>query len=299
MPNNYRNSRATAASTLLSGVHDRQRREERGIQKIDLQRARRYGMKEFQDNGRIRYTYGGIVFIYCPRKKTAVTSWPIKGASNRSGTKVTTPIMLEKHDFGSEVNNIDQKRIHASLTKNLSSEQMRASWRSHSVLVVDMSGSMRNDDVNGARCRSDGVWMALARDYVKNQLKNGLRNTKDLISIIVMRDEAEVVIRNEPTTWVLYNKLIDMREWSNLRPFGPGNYLPAIEMAESLLTSNTNAGCALSLMFFSDGKPSDPRNDHPLIVVSLQYLSTCMHTMYHLSNHEYPHYCSSFIDRIK
>ena len=86
-----------------------------------------------------------------------------------------------------------------------------------------------------------------------------------------MRDEAEVVIRNEPTTWVLYNKLIDMREWSTIRPFGPGNYLPAIEMAESLLTSNTNAGCALSLMFFSDGKPSDPSNDHPLIVVSVQF----------------------------
>ena len=65
-----------------------------------------------------------------------------------------------------------------------------------------------------------------------------------------------------------------MREWSTIRPFGPGNYLPAIEMAESLLTSNTNAGCALSLMFFSDGKPSDPRNDHPLIVDKIGKLAS-------------------------
>ena len=75
MPANYKYARETAASTLLSGVHDRQRREERGIEKIDLQRARRYGMKEYQDNGRIKYTYGGVVFIYCPRQNRAVTSW--------------------------------------------------------------------------------------------------------------------------------------------------------------------------------------------------------------------------------
>ena len=110
MPANYKYARETAASSLLSGVHDRQRREERGIEKIDLQRARRYGMKEQQSNGRIRDTYGCIVFIYCPRQNRAVTSFPTKGASNRSGTKVTTPIMLERHNFGSAAANIDQKR---------------------------------------------------------------------------------------------------------------------------------------------------------------------------------------------
>ena len=35
-------------STLLSGVHGRQRRQERNIEKIDLKRARRYGMMEIQ-----------------------------------------------------------------------------------------------------------------------------------------------------------------------------------------------------------------------------------------------------------
>ena len=30
---------------------------------------------------------------------------------------------------------------------------------------------MRRDDINGARCRSDGVWIALARDFIKRQLE--------------------------------------------------------------------------------------------------------------------------------
>ena len=275
---NYKYARETAASSLLSGVHDRQRREERGIEKIDLQRARRYGMKEYQDNGRIKYTYGGVVFIYCPRQNRAVTSWTqVEGiASDKSGTKVTTPIMLDKHDFGSPTIEEDMTRMYNSLANQLSSSSSaHAKWTSHSVLIVDMSGSMKKDDVNGARCRSDGVWMALARDYVKKPLKDGTRNHFDLISIIVMKDDgATVIFRHQPTTWVLYNKLVDMREWSTCKPAGHGYYLPAIDEADSLLTSNANAGCSLSLLFFSDGKPSDPRDERPMIVEKIGKLAS-------------------------
>lgn len=266
MPANYRFARDTVDSTLLSGVHGRERRVERGIQKIDLQRARRYGMKEDARNGRIKYTYGGIVFIYCPKKKREITSFPSRDYSApTSGTKVAKPIILEKE------NSVDQrmKEAHDKLASDANAnERTRSKWKSHSVLVVDMSGSMRKDDVNGARCRSDGVWMALARDYVKRPLENKTRDHSDLISIIIMKDDAEIVLRHQPTTWVLYNKLIDMREWDEdiFRPSGSGNYLPSIVKAESLLTSNANAGCALSLLFFSDGCPSDPHCDRPLII---------------------------------
>ena len=34
-----------------------------------------------------------------------------------------------------------------------------------------MSGSMRFDDVQGALCRSHGVWTALARNFIKDQLE--------------------------------------------------------------------------------------------------------------------------------
>jgi hypothetical protein len=121
---------------------------------------------------------------------------------------------------------------------------------------------MRRDDVNGARCRSDGVFLALARDYIKAPLDKKQRSATDLISIIIMRDGAEVILVHEPTTYALYNKIIDLSDWGNLRPEGAGNYIPAIEAAEQLLTTNENAsaGCALSLLFFSDGRPSDKHN---------------------------------------
>jgi hypothetical protein len=75
-----------------------------------------------------------------------------------------------------------------------------------------------------------------------------------------MRDDAEVLLKHEPTTYALYNEIVDMREWRNLRPEGAGNYIPAIKAAEKLLTTNANAGCAISLLFFSDGSPSDKHN---------------------------------------
>lgn len=246
-------NRSTALSSLLSGTHGRERREERNIQKIDLQRARRYGMKEAGHNGRHKYTYGGIVFIYDPLRNREVTTFAAPDISlATSGTKVAQPVMLEKN---SQHECQEAKLQH--LAKQAEMEAKLAEWTSHSVLVIDMSGSMRRDDVNGARCRSDGVWMALARDYVKRELDKKTRSCTDLVSVVVMSDQAQVVICAEPTDWVLYNKLVDLREWSNIRPRGPGNYLPALDLAERLLLRNTEGSCALSLLFFSDGRPSD------------------------------------------
>lgn len=244
---------ATELSALVSATHGRQRRQERNIQKIDLQRARRYGMKEDGRNGRIKYTYGGVVFIYDPYHNREVTSFPSPDPSlATSGTKCSQPILLPKrHDCEDEHYLSLRAQKRADVIRDLHS------WRSHSVLVVDMSGSMRRDDVNGARCRSDGVWMALARDYVKKQLDDRTATNCDLVSVVVMKEDADVPLILEPIDWVLYNNLVDMREWTELRPSGPGNYMPALEAAERLLSYNPNSSCSLSLMFFSDGRPSD------------------------------------------
>ena len=246
--------RVTALSSLLSSTHGRDRREERNIEKIDLQRARRYGMKEAGHNGRHKFTYGGIVFIYDPLRKREVTTFAAPDISlGTSGTEVAQPVMLDKKV---QYECLTEKLQHH--VKQAEMEKKLGEWTSHSVLVIDMSGSMRRDDVNGARCRSDGVWMVLARDYVKRELDKKSRDCKDLISVVVMSDEARCVIRAEPTDWVLYNKLVDLREWSNIRPRGPGNYMPALDLAEQLLLCNTEGSCALSsLLFFSDGRPSD------------------------------------------
>mmetsp|Transcript_16186 Transcript_16186/g.18444 ORF Transcript_16186/g.18444 Transcript_16186/m.18444 type:complete len:202 (+) Transcript_16186:447-1052(+) len=103
----------------------------------------------------------------------------------------------------------------------------------------------------------NGVWMTLARDFIKKPLQNKTRTNEDLISVVLMRDEAEVVLKYEMTDWVLYNKFIDLRNWTEQRPAGPGNYMPALEAAERLLMKNQSSNCSLSLMFFSDGRPSD------------------------------------------
>lgn len=43
-----------------------------------LQRARRYGMQ--RKHAKMKYTYGGVVFIYNPRTKAAVTSWTVQAS---------------------------------------------------------------------------------------------------------------------------------------------------------------------------------------------------------------------------
>ena len=150
----------------------------------------------------------------------------------------------------------ERLNLRQSLMENLNK------WTYHSVIIVDMSGSMRRDDINGGRCRSDAVWLALARNHIKVPLENGdLSPTTDLVSIIIMRDEAEILFSYQPADWYLYNKIVGLREWDSIRPYGDGNYMPALKAAELLFDRNSYVG-ALSLIFFSDGKPSDPRANH-------------------------------------
>ena len=70
-----------------------------------------------------------------------------------------------------------------------------------------------------------------------------------------MRRNAEVLVFQQPTDYVLYNKIVDLLESS--ASCLNGNYMPSLDKAEELLNSNPSGGCALSLLFLSDGKPSD------------------------------------------
>jgi hypothetical protein len=290
---------------MNSTLHDRQRRHERQIDEDTLHEARRYGI------GRIRSDYAGHVFIYDPKTNSAITSWkqgvletrtnqqqdkrnrnggrnsPNKSRKKRtivstSGTQFERPIMIapsEDHQKPAMV------AAHEDLAKWI--RKYPEEWSSNTVIVVDMSGSMREDDVNGARCRSDGVWTTLARDYVKKQLKEETCSVYDVVSVVLMRENAHAIIEYEPMDWVLYNKLVSFREvssvdldelrvaplradaisyisllplsqWDNdLRPRGHGFYKPALEKASEILSFANQGSCALSLLFFSDGKPSD------------------------------------------
>eukprot|EP00523_Entomoneis_sp_CCMP467_P017613 CAMPEP_0168803616 /NCGR_PEP_ID=MMETSP0726-20121227/84_1 /TAXON_ID=265536 /ORGANISM="Amphiprora sp., Strain CCMP467" /LENGTH=846 /DNA_ID=CAMNT_0008855419 /DNA_START=38 /DNA_END=2575 /DNA_ORIENTATION=- len=258
-------SNTTADSVLISTLHDQERREQRGVTKVTQQEARRYGMTEHAKNGRIKYTYAGHVFIYDPRSNRAITSWKTendqmyknssyvkKKKEYTSGTRFEKPIMIHKSQEH-EVDHVEES--HDSITVQVQAQKDK--WKSHTVIVVDMSGSMREDDVNGARCRSDGVWTTLARVFVKQQLEAGTCSLHDVVSVVTMQQTARVVVECEPMDWVLYNKLVSFREWDMLKPGGHGFYIPALEKAKALLEINNHGSCSLSLLFFSDGKPSD------------------------------------------
>ena len=132
----YHHHARTVDESLKSDDHGRQRRRERGVSKIDLKRARKYGMGEAARIGRMKYTYGGIVFIYDPYTNREVTTYKSRDpASDLSGTKVKKPCILRK--TGNEAQ-------HASLHSAVRVKYLakKEAWTSHSVLVVDMSGSV-------------------------------------------------------------------------------------------------------------------------------------------------------------
>jgi hypothetical protein len=225
----------TSNSVLNSTLHDRQRRDERQIDKATLREARRYGMATRQAQGRIRYDYASHVFIYDPQSNSAITSWK-KGVldtrankqsdKNRnggmscqsrqkkttvptSGTRFERPVMIAPSEDHQKPAMVD---AHEDLAEKIRKSPDK--WSSNTVFVVDMSGSMCEDDVNGARCRSDGVWTTLAKDYVKKQLEAETCSLYDVVSVVLMRENAQVVIEYEPMDWVLYNKLVSFREVS-------------------------------------------------------------------------------------
>jgi Alpha-kinase family len=253
-------------SVLFSSPHGRQRRDERHIAKATLVLARRYGMKETDVlTGRIRYTYAGVTFIYDPFRHTEITSYASADyASPLAGTRRGTIPIFPRRKYSEMAGGNAEDRVrvlqHAQLRTRLFHD--RAQWTSHSVIIVDMSGSMRIDDVDGARCRSDAVWLSLAKDHVERALQSKQAVETDVMSVISMMGDAataSIVLRCEPTDYVLFNTLLHFREWDTIRPEGPGHYRPALTAATNLLRQYDTRQQALSLTFVSDGAPSDEK----------------------------------------
>ena len=224
--------------TLLSSTHGRERRALRRISKYDLKAAVKHGTKEHGYPRRStgeptwKYTYADVVYITDDSSRNEITSWNLK--LDLPAMQIT-PAMAQEH------------RRHENLA--------HSSWNSHTVLIIDQSGSMKTSDVDHGSRRSDTVWEALALDFVAERLENGSATAKDFVSLVSMRQSGEVLLAFRPMDWVLYNDMLEMRDTERAR--GDGNYLPALDVAEVLLQSNTHGSCALLLLFLSDGKPSD------------------------------------------
>jgi hypothetical protein len=234
---------STSVITVLSSVHGRQRRIERNIGKRDLQAAVKYGTKSKghpcpRTGARCwLFTFADVVYVTDDDERQEITSWPLQGGG----------IDVEKVTIDSTM----QKAHDAAVV----SAANLAKWTSHTVVVVDQSGSMHKADVDHAT-RADVVWVALACDFVGNRLRDQeVDAATDVFTLIGMQNDSTILLNRRPCDWVLYNDLMELLR--TLRPLGAGNYLPALDLAESVLLHNSSGSCALQLLFLSDGRPSN------------------------------------------
>jgi Mg-chelatase subunit ChlD len=132
----------TSTVPLLETEHGRMRRRQRGIDKKDLQAAKKHGVKHkhyYQSNGHTtyRYTYKEIVYI-------------VDGVTGQEVTCYAVPLMLDMVASCSV-----RKKEHEEAQKNIRTNL--ESWTSNTVIVVDTSGSMRTSDVWGTKTRLGAV----------------------------------------------------------------------------------------------------------------------------------------------
>lgn len=232
----------TSAVTFVETEHGRLRRKQRGIDKKDLQAARKHGVREGahpRTNGdrTSKYTHKDIVYIVNEVTGEEVTSYAI-------------PIKLDPVQISEEAkwkHREDKRKLKANLQL----------WTSNTVLVVDRSGSMKSSDMWDSKNRLGSVWISIALDFLAHRLESGAGCETDVISIVTLEETPVVLFKEQSCSWVLYNKLVTLYNNEMISPRGHGPFLPCLEKAEELLLRNSYASCAMALCFLSDGKPSD------------------------------------------
>lgn len=231
----------TSEIPFFSSLHGKERRDLRGIDRRDLQAAVKHGTKKpgwpHPQTGAIRwkYTWANIVYITDETSTQEVTSYAEPLAIPHAEL---TPANITCHEAAKH---------------RLKEDPFLCT--SHTVIVVDQSGSMKTCDVFDFKDRSKAAFGMLATDFVAKQWLSGEATDADVVSLVLMRDDAEVAFKREPMGLALYNKFVCLHD--NGIPYSHGNFLPALDKAEALLKDQCHGGCALSLLFLSDGKPSD------------------------------------------
>jgi hypothetical protein len=222
---------STTVPSFLETEHARLRRKQRNIDKKDLKAAVRYGVCEphYWGSNRnraprvFRYTYNDIVYI-------------VDKSRNKEVTCYAKPLKLDPVTLPPEMT-LNHSQAIRIIRSDLNS------WTSHTVMVIDVSGSMKASDMWGTRCRLDSVWVAVALDYLAQRLESGGACGTDVISIITMGEYPFVLFEEVPTTWIFYNEIVKLYNKKYTHPGGPGHFLPSLTQAEELLTRNSNASC--------------------------------------------------------
>jgi Alpha-kinase family/von Willebrand factor type A domain len=237
----------TSLISILSTEHARIRRQERDIDKRDLKRALKHGTRQRCWRNRWKIEYDGVIFIVDQAVHREITAYP--SPQREIPIDETT------------------KKEH-ELAKFLILQKSEL-CKSHTVLVVDNSGSMQTRDIPLHRDRQVAAYATIALEYVAEQLIKQTANNRDVVSLIEFDQEARVVFSREPCSLVLFNKLLQRREAGNFKSRqdikgreiirADSNYIPALKLADDLLNLDRHEECSLGLLFFSDGEPSDAR----------------------------------------
>jgi hypothetical protein len=248
---NNSQQRKTSELTVLSSVHGRARRYLRDITKFDLQSAIRYGVKKKghccprTKLPRWMYVYGNVVYITDHTSTQEVTSYkePLKIQS----ANITTEMLLR----------------HVQDKQALKDDPELCA--THSIIIIDQSGSMKAADVSSFRSRSQAAYGVLALEYIAEQLhqRDDQDGILDAVSIIEMNDVGTLVFDREPMDWILFNKILERQ--MTAKPRSHGNYNMSLQMAKMLIEREIETMKDLDLedlpsfaiIFLSDGKPSD------------------------------------------
>jgi hypothetical protein len=237
----------TSLISILSSAHGRLRREQRDIDKRNLQRALKYGTCKTNWGGRWLVEYDGISFVTDPTKKHEITAFP-------------SPLPEVDVENKALLANIKMKRL---------LEQKPDFSTSHTVIVIDNSGSMlsKKNDIHLYRDSQNAAFSMTALEFIAEQLLNNTAVNTDLVSLIKFDMKPSVEISREPISWPVYNKILAHRNTQYYKdrehaPFrdamwGMSNYLPALEKVHQLLNEGYHDKLALSVYFFSDGESTD------------------------------------------
>ncbi|EKX50588.1 hypothetical protein GUITHDRAFT_161832 [Guillardia theta CCMP2712] len=190
-----------------------------------LREAMKHGRYEYANPGRdgqarLRVFHKGQVFLTDHSGKNLICSWRINGEEEREA---------EVLDSGA----------------------------THTVIVVDHSGSMRKNDVLGYESRISAVYDCLIRDHIQPRVEllrgKGPLQEKHVISLVHMSTEPTIVLRRHP----INEELIPMIRATISSPRCHGHYVPALDAVLELLKLSRGSKEKLFLFFLSDGVPSD------------------------------------------
>lgn len=198
--------------------HARLRGSQRNVSEQRSWEVLRNGIRKPSDyHGRWEFSAEGVTVVTDPYVSEVVTTWRAPGHGITLRQVKITPEMAKAHESA-------MRRL-----------KEKSTWTSHTVAIVDQSGSMREIDMDKLVMRSDLVWLNLAVNVVAKCLQSNERKETDVLSVISMRTESEVVLEYQPFDWVLFNKLADLLH--NSAPRGGGCYIPASDIAAEMLGS--------------------------------------------------------------